>query len=120
MSGGASVVYEVNLDLDAAVRGEYLAWLAAHVAEICALPGFAGAAVFEVADPPAPDGRVALCVQYRLAGMAALEAYLRDHAPRLRSEGLARFGGRFSASRRVLEGLDLTVGSTRPPRNPAP
>ena len=120
MSAGVPVVYEVNLDLDAAIRGEYLAWLAAHVAEIRALPGFTGAAVFEVADPPPPIGRVALCVQYRLSGTAALEAYLRDHAPRLRAEGLARFGGRASASRRVLEGLDLNVESTCLPQNRAP
>jgi hypothetical protein len=96
------VVYEVNIDLDAAIRGDYLAWLDAHVAEICALPGFIGAQVFEVADPPAAPGRAVLCVQYRLRGQADLDRYLAEHAPRLRAEGLARFGGRFSASRRVL------------------
>ncbi|GAB3102430.1 DUF4286 family protein [Lysobacter terrae] len=98
----AGVVYEVNLDLDAAIRAEYLDWLAAHVAEICALPGFLGAQVLEVADPPAASGRVTLCVQYRLTGPQALGIYLAEHAPRLRAEGQARFGDRFSASRRVL------------------
>jgi Domain of unknown function (DUF4286) len=99
------VVYEVNLDLDAAIRADYLAWLAAHVGEICALPGFIAAAVFEVTDPPAAAGRASVCVQYRLVDSAALETYLRDHAPRLRAEGIARFGDRFHASRRVLAGL---------------
>ena len=96
------MLYEVNLDLDAAIRGEYLDWLAAHVAEICALPGFLGAQVLEVADPPAQAGRVTLCVQYRLTGPQALGVYLAEHAPRMRAEGQARFGDRFSASRRVL------------------
>jgi hypothetical protein len=41
-------------------------------------------------------------VQYRLIDAAALEAYLRDHAPRLRADGVARFGERFRAQRRVL------------------
>ena len=105
-AGGASeLVYEVNLDIEAAIGADYLAWLRPHVAEICALPGFTGARLHEVVDPPAPPGRRHLCVQYRLVDAAALEAYLRNHAPRLRADGLARFGGRFVASRRVLTGL---------------
>jgi hypothetical protein len=103
--GSEAVVYEVNIDLDATVRAEYLAWLRVHVDEICALPGFLGASILEVTDPPAGDGRHSLCVQYRLSGPAALGAYLADHAPRLRADGEARFGGRFTASRRVLAGL---------------
>jgi hypothetical protein len=97
-----AVVYEVNLDLDAAIRDDYLAWLDAHIAEICALPGFTGAQRFEVIDPAAAAGRISLCVQYALRDKAALDAYLRDHAPRLRAEGVAKFGDRFRASRRVL------------------
>lgn len=99
---GPVIIYEVNIDLAAGVRSEYLDWLRAHVAEICALPGFTGAEVFEVTDPPPAPGRVALCTQYRLEDQAALETYLRDHAPRLRAEGIARFGDQFRASRRVL------------------
>ena len=104
MSGTArgEVVYEVNIDLEVDVRSEYLAWLDAHVAEICALPGFLGAQVLEVTDPPPAPGRASLCVQYRLTGPDALGRYLAEHAPRLRAEGAARFGTRFSASRRVL------------------
>lgn len=106
MSGPETVIYEVNIDLDATLRGEYLAWLRGHVDEICALPGFLGARILEVTDPPALAGRASLSVQYRLSGPAALGAYLADHAPRLRAEGQERFGGRFTASRRVLAGLD--------------
>jgi hypothetical protein len=105
MSAGAGVIYEVNLDLDTAIREDYLAWLAPHVAEICALPGFTGAQMFEVAQPPAASGRSSLCVQYRLSSQADLDRYLSEHAPRMRAEGQARFGGRFSASRRVLAWL---------------
>lgn len=99
---GSTVVYEVNIDLEAAIRADYLAWLDAHVAEICALPGFLGAQVLEVTDPPPAPGRANLCVQYRLTGPDALGRYLAEHAPRLRAEGVERFGTRFSASRRVL------------------
>lgn len=97
-----SVIYEVNLDIDASIANEYRAWLQEHVAEICALPGFTGARQFEVLDPVAVEGRVSLCVQYALTDTIALDSYLRDHAPRLRADGMARFGGRFTATRRVL------------------
>lgn len=96
------VVYEVNIDLDAGIEADYRAWLRRHVDDILALPGFLDARVFDVADPPPALGRIALCVQYRLRDEAALRDYFDQHAPRLRGDGIARFGGKFSATRRVL------------------
>ena len=99
------IVYEVNLYPQASIEAEYRAWLDAHVLEMCALPGFLGAEVFERRDPAAPEGELALCVHYRLRDAEALEAYFREHAPRLRADGIARFGDRFRAERRVLDSL---------------
>ena len=99
------IVYEVNVDLDAAIERDYRAWLDAHVREILALPGFTGARIFDVVEPHPDTGLVALCVQYALRDAAALDAYLRDHAPRLRADGVARFGDRFRAHRRVLRDI---------------
>lgn len=96
------VVYEVSIDLDAIILDAYLAWLRPHMRELCALPGFVGARLFQVDEPAAAAGRVSLCTHYTLHDSAALAAYLRDHAPRLRAEGQARFGGQFQATRRVL------------------
>lgn len=98
------VIYEVNIEVDASAHEEYRVWLRDHVAEILALPGFTGAKVYEVLEPPPSAGRVGLCVQYSLRDQVALDDYLRDHAPRLRADGLARFGDRFQATRRVLRG----------------
>lgn len=97
-----SVIYEVNIEVDASAHDDYRVWLRDHIAEILALPGFTGAKVFEVLDPPPSAGRVGLCVHYALKERACLDDYLRDHAPRLRADGLARFGDRFQATRRVL------------------
>ena len=96
------IVYEVNLEVDVAIAAEYRVWLAEHIAHMLELPGFTGAQTSEVIDPaPAPD-RIVFCVQYQLRDAAALDAYLRDHAPRMRADGIARFGERQRASRRVL------------------
>lgn len=58
-----------------------------------------------VTNPPAPDegaDNFVLCCHYPLRDQAALDDYLREHVPRLRADGQARFAGKFSASRRVL------------------
>jgi antibiotic biosynthesis monooxygenase (ABM) superfamily enzyme len=94
------IVYEVRAAVDLEVADAYRAWLDPHVHEILAIPGFTGA---ELLTEDEESGRRVYCVRYHLDDRAALEAYLRDHAPRLRAEGLARFAGRFTASRRVSE-----------------
>lgn len=95
------VVYEVNLDVDAAIAADYRGWLDAHVQDMLALPGFVSAQVFEVAEP-VEAGRAGYCVHYRLRDAAVLDAYLREHAARMRADGAARYGDRFRASRRVM------------------
>jgi len=97
------IVYEVNLAIDRGIADAYRAWLSTHVAEILRLPGFVDARILDVLEPAPDANRVAMCVQYTLRDRASLDGYVRDHAPRMRGEGEARFGGRFHATRRVLE-----------------
>ena len=94
--------YEVNLEIDAGIEADYRTWLRAHINEMLALPGFVSAQCFDVLEPAPAAGRIALCVQYVLRDAQALQAYFDQHAARMREDGMARFGGRFSASRRVL------------------
>ena len=95
-------VYEVNIEIDASAHDDYRVWLHGHIAEILALPGFTGAKVFEILEPPPSAGRMGLCVQYALKSRELLDAYLRDHAPRLRADGVARFGDRLHTTRRIM------------------
>jgi len=96
------IVYAVDVEVDAPAYAEYRAWLDAHVREMLALPGFVSAEILERSDPPPPPGRRSLSAYYRLSSAADLERYLRIDAPRMRAEGTSRFGGSFSASRRIL------------------
>lgn len=86
------VVYEVNLEFDVAIATAYRAWLAAHIREILGLPGFVSAQVHEVTEPLPTAGRVGISVRYLVRDAQSLDDYLREHAPRLRAEGLERFG----------------------------
>jgi len=72
---------------------------------VLACDGFLSAEWFAVepdADDAGTDRPIRWCVQYRLRDRAALDAYFAGPAARLRADGVARFGGRFTASRRVL------------------
>ena len=96
------VIYEVNLDVDAALFPGYRTWLEEHVHAMIALPGFIGAQTFERTDPPPPANQRSFCVHYKLGSMADLDRYLREDAARMRADGQERFAGRFTASRRIL------------------
>lgn len=71
---------------DAAVADEWIDWLRAeHLKDV--LDGGA-----DEATVVRLDGRPTVCeVIYRFGSREVFDAYERDHAPRLRAEGLARF-----------------------------
>ena len=93
------LIYEVNLAVDGDAAEAMAVWLRAHIGEMVALDGFEGAAWYQ-REPE--DGRQQWTVHYRLAGHRALQVYLDEHAGRMRQDGMDRFGGRFTATRRVL------------------
>ena len=97
-----TVVYEVDLAIGPDIAEAHARWLDAHVREMLGFAGFLEAEILDGLEPPAEPGWVSRCVRYRLADRAALNAYLRDHAPRMRAEGIARFGDQVRASRRIL------------------
>jgi len=100
------IVYEVNIEVRDETYADYRAWLQLHVEHMLALPGFLGAEILQQRDPLPTQGMRALNVQYRLVDDAALERYLAEHAPRMREEGVRRFGDAFTATRRVLAVID--------------
>jgi hypothetical protein len=98
------IVYEVNLQVEREIAADYLRWLHAHMAQMRMLPGFVAAELYqEEGEDGAPQLR--LSARYQLQDAAALARYLVQDAPRMRADGLARFGARFSAQRRVLRPL---------------
>ena len=93
-------IYEVSLTVDAEIADDYAAWLGPHIKEILGLDGFLSAEWFEVEIED--EEHVHWCIQYRVKDRTALETYFIEHAERMRGDGLERFGGRFTAERRVL------------------
>ena len=76
---------------DPAVAEEWIAWLRdEHVAEVIA-GGALDAEIVCMDRDPSAASETRCEIRYRFATRATFEAYLKDHAPRLRAEGLKRF-----------------------------
>jgi len=103
------LVYEVTLDIQADAAVEFDAWLKDHVRAMLALPGFHDARILKPdGAEPGTERRV---VQYTLGSRSELDQYLAEHAPRMREDGVQRFGDKMKASRRVLD-MDLPATGT--------
>ena len=72
------------------VISQYLAWLTnGHVREVC---DHGALSALVVLPDPVHGEPPRLEVRYLFPDRETLERYFTDHAPRLRAEGLARFG----------------------------
>lgn len=94
-------IYEVTITVQPDVADQYASWLRVHIQQIVQLP-MVIRATWSVVEQVPGDG-VQHCVHYFLPDRTALDQYLQDHAPALRQEGIALFGGKFTATRRVME-----------------
>jgi Domain of unknown function (DUF4286) len=106
-----TVLYEVDYAADVEIEASFDTWLRDHTADVLQFDGFLSAEILDD-EAVAPPGRVRRIVQYRLRDRAALEAYLREHAPRLRQQGVDKFGDRYSVQRRVLAHREEFVRGT--------
>ena len=102
--------YEVNIFVDKDILNEYVAWLKPHMEEIDNLPGFLFSTLTELELEKCDESegsmggkRVGLCARYYLRDRQSLEDYFNVHAARLRGDGINKFKGRFTITRRVLQ-----------------
>lgn len=102
MSTATHVIYEVEVELDPRIVGEYDTWLELHMREVLASEGFETGRVFVPEDALADDGWVRRTVHYHVASRELLQRYFDGPAAALREQALDRFGTRFRASRRVF------------------
>jgi len=95
------VIYEVNLSIDEEIYSEYLVWLKEHVQQMLQFPGFIQASFLKPEqEENAPQEK--LTVQYQLESRDDLQKYFTEFAPKMREDGIRRFGNKFSAERRIF------------------
>ncbi len=77
---------------DSALADEWLKWMGdEHIADLLKAGALSGRAVRLDAEHSSESTVTRLVAQYEFKDRAAFDAYIRDHAPRLRAEGLKRF-----------------------------
>lgn len=102
MSGGNSmVIYEVNLKINGDIFLGFTRWLRQHVEKILTYPGFIKAVYLKDQKEISPEIET-LSIQYYVDSLASLDDYLTNHASEMRNDGLVKFPGKFSATRRIL------------------
>ncbi|UTW45611.1 DUF4286 family protein [bacterium SCSIO 12696] len=103
------LIYEVNLTVSRDIASDYRRWLQIHIEEMLKNPGFQAAKFYQRdADEAGGDGEC-WTVHYFVESRAALNDYFDGPAGEMREQGIRRFGGKFSANRRVLEPLEKFV-----------
>ncbi len=93
------LLYEVTLEVEASIADAFRDWLETHAGEMLDIDGFEQAEIFEA---EAPGNAQVFVAHYRVASQAALDRYVAEDAPRMRGDGVARFGEKMKATRRVL------------------
>ena len=93
-------IYEVTAIVDQDAADDYRQWLFEHVAAMLRFDGFERATICELLESDA--GSQGFVVSYHLIDSASLDRYLAENAAAMRADGERRFGGRFKATRRVL------------------
>lgn len=96
------VIYEVNLTVNNDIFQEYYHWLVPHVEMILQFRGFKKARISKEKIAEDNISTTKLTVQYTLDTEENLDAYLKNHSPAMREDGIKRFGDKFSATRRVF------------------
>ena len=98
------IIYEVNLEVDVEVLDTFVPWLEEHIEQMLTFDGFKSSEVLtDEENEEEGSQRKHYTVQYRLENRASLNSYFENHAAAMRGDGMNRFGGKFSATRRILE-----------------
>lgn len=96
------LLYEVNLEISSSIYAEFMIWLKSHIKGILTLNGFLKADLLRDKDEEREDMQK-MTVAYYISDYTHYHQYLNDHADRMRNDGIQRFEGLFTASRRLLE-----------------
>jgi hypothetical protein len=99
------IIYNVTVNIEASIHQEWLIWIKEHIPQVLATGKFKEAKLTKVLVEEDMGGQT-YSIQYRAHSREALEAYYKEDAPRLQSEGLKRFADKMLAFRTELEVID--------------
>src|ERR687887_554933 len=96
------IIYSVTITIEPGIESEWFDWMQrVHVPDVLQTDCFAEACIFKVLDPPSDEPTYV--IQYQCSSMEEYQRYRDNFAAALQKEHSDRFGGRFRASRQILE-----------------
>ncbi|MBR9845269.1 MAG: DUF4286 family protein [Algicola sp.] len=98
-------IYNVTVNIDDSIHDEWLIWIKEHIPLVLATGKFEKATLTKVLVEEDMGGQT-YSIQYRSYSREALDAYYRDDADKLRTEGLKKFADKMLAFRTELQIVD--------------
>tara|TARA_B100000497_G_C7479354_1_gene294492 strand:+ start:242 stop:571 length:330 start_codon:yes stop_codon:yes gene_type:complete len=99
------IIYNETMNIDDSIHHEWREWMQESIPKVLAT-GLFSKLVFSKVLITEEMGGTTYSLQYYAHSKAALEAYHQQHAQKLQSEGMKRFGDKMLAFRTELEFID--------------
>jgi hypothetical protein len=99
------IIYNVTINIEDSVHDEWLVWIKEHIPQVLATGKFDKAILTKVLVEE-ELGSHTYSVQYRSYSREALNAYYREDAERLRTDGMKKFANKMLAFRTELQVVD--------------
>jgi hypothetical protein len=100
------IIYNVTVNIDESIHDEWLIWIKEHIPQVLATGKFEKAILTKVLIEDSDVEGQTYSIQYRSYSREALDAYYKDDAERMRTEGLKRFADKMLAFRTELQIVD--------------
>ncbi|WP_298419257.1 DUF4286 family protein [uncultured Kordia sp.] len=94
-------IYNVTINVDDSIQQDFLTWIEAHIPDVLATGKFTNARLVQVLVEE--EMGTTYAVQYTATLKENIEAYYKEDAPKLREDGLKKFGDKMLAFRTELK-----------------
>ncbi|MGB6268057.1 MAG: DUF4286 family protein [Olleya sp.] len=98
-------IYNVTVNIEDSKHDEWLIWIKDHIPKVLATGKFEKATLTKVLVEEEMGGQT-YSIQYKSYSREALDAYYKEDADKLRTEGLKKFADKMLAFRTELQIID--------------
>jgi len=99
------IIYNVTVNIDESIHDEWLVWIKEHIPQVLSTGKFDKATLSKVLVDEELGGHT-YSVQYRSYSREALDAYYKEDAEKLKTDGLKKFADKMLAFRTELQIID--------------
>jgi len=98
------IVYSVKINIRKIVEEEWLIWMKnVHIKEVMSTNYFSDWKIYKIIIPESLDNESSYIIEYLTDSLEKYEAYVKNESRRLQEDHIKKFGGKFTASRSVME-----------------